>query len=443
MPEFKRGKLIGKGKTKSLYRVIGNESLTVIRSRDEITKNDDPELTEILPGKGKWATATTTATFEILKAAGIPVAFEQRLNDTYFMTPRCEMIKLEVIARRYADGSYLKRNPHLREPKGQPPVRFHRLEIEFFLKTSAGKILDKSGKFVTELPDDWLEKEKKKPVDDPLISNPYHQHAWSLRHPKLPEWESKSRILSIEPESILPDGIKVEDIENITRQTFLVLEGAWANLGYRLVDFKIEFGLDKSGRLLVADVIDNDSWRLRTQTWEELSKQLFRDNADRGLIANKYELVANLTDRFRIPKQAIVLWRGSKKDDLPDVPNLTGINMVEIVLSGHKSTSKTLERLEEILADFPDKGVIISIVGKSNGLGPTLAARTSWPVISVPANQKARPHDTWSSLEMPTEVPLATVLLPENAVLNALNILAQTNPIAYMHRQYAIEKLDK
>ena len=44
---------------------------------------------------------------------------------------------------------------------------------------------------------------------------------------------------------------------------------------------------------------------------------------------------------------------------------------------------------------------------------------------------------------MPSDVPNATMLKEKNAILNALNILAQKNPAAYMYRQYAIEELDK
>ena len=257
-------------------------------------------------------------------------------------------------------------------------------------------------------------------------------------------WDKENSYLnqSINPLSILPDGISVEDIEKILRQVVLVLEGAFAQFGIRFIDIKIEFGITSKGELVVADVIDNDSWRAKDSDWNELSKQLFRDNADMKLISDKYSLMARLVQNFRIPRQAFVLWRGSSSDDFPEVPDVAGVEKVEITLSGHKSPRKCMNELERILAEYPEGGVILAVVGMSNGLGPTIAARTSWPVITIPATVKTKPHDVWSSLEAPSNVPLLTVLNPKNAVLSALNILAQKNPAAYMIRQLEIEKLD-
>jgi len=440
--EIQEGYPIGHGKTKTILTVKnGNSSRIIMRNGDEMTKNDDPNATLILPGKGSWATTTTSATFQILKDAGIPVAFERRLNETDFLAKNCQMIKLEVIARRYADGSYIKRNPHLRKPKGEPPYRFHRLEFELFLKTSNGVIKAHDNFVLGTTPNDCLEKGKDKQVDDPFIKNPYDD-VWVLCHPKIPTWEKDSNLDSMLSGSILPEGITVQAIEELTRKTFLVLEAAWAKLSYRLVDFKIEFGAGPDGELLVADVIDNDSWRLRTTDWQELSKQLFRDNAEMELIAARYAMVADLVKQFRIPRQGIVFWSGSKNDPVPEPYNVAGIEERGVVQSGHKGTLLSLVNLESTLSFFPEGGVIVAIVGKSDGLGPILAAHTSWPVIAVALTQKERPHDVWSSLEMPSNVPLLTVLSPENAVLAALNILAQSNPAAYMHRQYAIEQLD-
>jgi len=434
---------VTEGKTKTIWQSPDKPGDVIIENKDDITKNDDPSATETMLNKAVHATTTTCAVFSLLKEAGIPVAFEQQLSATTFTAPKCKMIPLEVVMRRYAVGSYLNRYPNLRKKKDETPHRFHRLVCEFFLKTTGGKIKDCDGAHIGNMPNDCLETEREKPVDDPFISN-HLDEVWFLHHPKIPNWDMESYLgVSISQDRILPENVTVYKIEELTRKVFLILEGAWAKLGFRLIDFKIEFGIDENGNLFVADVIDNDSWRLRTSDWQELSKQCFRDNDSMGEIANKYALVAELVNKFTCPKQAIVFWRGSKDDKLPETHSFTSITIEDIVLSGHKSPSQCLEKLEEILAAYPGGGVIIPIVGMSNGLGPILSARTSWPVIAVSAKHGERPHDVWSSLEMPSNVPMVTVLSPKNAVLAALNILAQSNPIAYMRRQIEIEELDK
>jgi phosphoribosylcarboxyaminoimidazole (NCAIR) mutase len=149
--------------------------------------------------------------------------------------------------------------------------------------------------------------------------------------------------------------------------------------------------------------------------------------------------------QFRIPKQALVFWRGSKSDDFPKLPKdfkSTGLSVIEITLSGHKSPRYCLKTIEGLLAMHPDGGVVVPIVGMSNGLGPTLAARITWPVASVCNSFKDFPEDAWSNLRMPSHVPMATFAKDTNAVEFALNVLAQKNPAIYMQRQKAIEKLD-
>jgi len=443
MEKMNENTVVAKGKTKTLYELPDRPGVVSVRSGDEITKNDDPLATQKMDNKAIHATSTTCEIFSLLKAAGIPVAFLERTSPTEFLAPKCKMIQLEVILRRYAVGSYLKRFPNLGKKSGELPHRFHRLMFELFLKTTGGEIRNQYGEVVGNMPNDCLETEREKPVDDPFINNPYAD-SWELGHPKIPSWEKSSNFtFGINQDEILPDGVTVEMIEELARKTFLVLEGAWAQLGCRLIDFKIEFGIGPNGELLVADVIDNDSWRLRDRNWQELSKQLFRDNADMSQIADKYAIVANLTSRLVIPQQTIVLWRGSKDDKLPEIPVLAGIGNVEVVESGHKAPGACLPSLEEVLATYPEGGVVLALVGKSNGLGPMLSARTSWPVVGVAITAEEHPEDVWSSLSMPSQVPMATIISPKNAVLLALNILAQKNPVAYMYRQYAIEELDK
>lgn len=428
---MKKGKILIEGKTKIISLDEENSGMVIIGNKDDITKNDNPDETKVMTGKAELATTTTCAVFQLLKNAGIPVACEKQLSPTEFLAPKVEMILLEIIWRRYAVGSFLKRHPEFGVNEGELPHRFHSSVFELFLKTTGKVLKDKLGNELGTVT-----------VDDPFIVNPYESE-WNLFHPKKPTWEDESDLqISVRANDILPKGVTVSKIEELLRRVGLVLERAWTQPRCHLIDFKIEMGVTANGQLVVADVIDADSWRLRDANWQELSKQLFRDNVDIDQIADKYALVARLVEQLWIPKQAIVVWRGSDTDSFPKMPAVSGIEIVDVVLSGHKSPRKCLCELEKILTRFPEGGVILACAGMSNGLGPTLSARTSWPVIGVAISSKEFPADAWSNLRTPSQVPMLTVMNIKNAILAALNILSQKNPAAYAERQLAIEKLD-
>ncbi len=261
-------------------------------AKDDITAGDGAKH-DVIPDKGRLATATTCNVFRLLKACGLPVAFEEQNSATSFIAPPCTMLPYEVVVRREAHGSALKRSPHF--AKGQ---LFPKLLVEFYLKTK-----DK----------DW----KGKPLvaDDPLMQYEDGGAQIKLFNPAKP-------ILGSEPFLVLqtadvfshPEEYKFfPEMRRIARQAFLVLERAWALEGGTLVDFKVEFGFDAKGNLLLADVIDNNSWRV-LENGAYIDKQVYRDGGALDTVAAKYKQVAETTGHFRLPRQRIILWRGSESD---------------------------------------------------------------------------------------------------------------------------------
>ena len=102
----------------------------------------------------------------------------------------------------------------------------------------------------------------------------------------------ESRYADVSPELIA-------SLRNRTVSAFEVIEAAWKQQGGVYIDFKIECGFDReTGDLLVADVIDSDSGRLRFGD-VDMSKQSYRDGtATLPEIKKKFDEVAALTDRF-------------------------------------------------------------------------------------------------------------------------------------------------
>lgn len=411
--------LVAEGKTKKIYRVNGGSDLVAVISKDDITAGDGAKH-DVIPDKGRLANATTCNVFRLLKACGLPVAFEEQDGPTSFIAPPCTMLPYEVVVRREAHGSYLKRNPHF--GKGQ---LFPRLILEFFLKT---KDRNWNGKPLV--------------ADDPLMQ--YDDGGADIRL-----FDPAKPILGQQPFLVLPPGAvfsrddewkSFAEMRRIARQAFLILEKAWQLEGATLVDFKVEFGFDSKGRLLLADVIDNDSWRV-LEGGAYIDKQVYREGGALDDVAAKYRRVAEVTGHFGLPRQRIILWRGSESDNTEPFAKALGEfkdMMTVVTCSIHKEPVAGAAILHKMIQEVPDS-VVIANIGRSNGAGPTLSAMSTVPVITVPANAREFPEDVWSSLRGPSNVPVMTVLEPANAVLAALQILSARNPRIYARVRGEIE----
>jgi phosphoribosylaminoimidazole carboxylase PurE protein len=419
-PIRKLGALVNEGKTKRIHQIAGSADLVALVAKDDITAGDGAKH-DIIAGKSALANATTCNVFRLLKGCGIPVAFEEQDSPTSFIAPGCKMLPYEVVTRREAHGSYLKRHPHL--GKGQ---LFPRLIVEFYLKTK-----DKT----------W----KGKPLvaDDPLMDYAEGDAQIRLLNPAKP-------LVGQEPFLVLSTAEVFEhkdeakffpEMQRIARQTFLALEKAWQLEGGTLVDLKVEFGFDSKGRLLLADVIDNDSWRV-LENGAYIDKQVYRDGGALDTVVEKYRRVAEITGRFRVPLQRIILWRGSESDKTEAFTAALGelADLVTVVTrSAHKEPIAAANTLYRLAQEVPD-AVVLAYIGRSNGAGPILSALSTLPVITVPAGYRDFPDDVWSSLRAPSNVPVMTVLEPSNAVLAALQILSARNPRIYAKLRGDIEQ---
>jgi phosphoribosylaminoimidazole carboxylase/phosphoribosylaminoimidazole-succinocarboxamide synthase len=413
------GTLVNEGKTKIIYLTEGTDDRVTVVAKDDITAGDGAKH-DIIPEKGRLATTTTSNVFHLLKECGIPAAFTEQDSAISFSAPKCDMLPYEVVVRREAHGSYLKRNPHI--AKGH---LFPRLIVEFFLKTKGRT---------------W--RGNRLICDDPMMVYSDGSERIELFDPAKPIAGQKP-FLVLAPAAVFTHDEEWKmfaEMRRLARQAFLALEKAWQLEDGRLVDLKVEFGLDARGNLLLADVIDNDSWRV-LEGGAYIDKQVYRDGGALDDVAAKYRHVADVTGHFRVPHQRIILWRGSEKDSTEAFDDALGDlkDMMTVVTSStYKEPVAAGGIFHRMIQDTPDS-VVIAYVGRANAAGPTLSAMSTVPVITVPASVKEFPDDLWSSLRAPSAVPVMTVLEPANAVLAALQVLAARNPRLYARTRADIE----
>ncbi len=80
-----------------------------------------------------------------------------------------------------------------------------------------------------------------------------------------------------------------------------VLEKAWKEFDVSLIDMKIEVGITNDYEIVIADVIDNDSWRIwpHGDPKRQLDKQSFRDGDKLTEVQKNYKAVTEYTRKFK------------------------------------------------------------------------------------------------------------------------------------------------
>ena len=420
-----RGEKANEGKTKQIWDIHGAPNDVEVFSKDDITGGDGKRH-DVIPGKGEVSNRTTSNVFQLLKDSGVAVAYKQQLSPTSFFASKTRQILLEVVVRRLAMGSVIERHPYL-----QKLHIFERLVFELFLKTT-GKQWE--GETI--------------PVDDPFAQivgdkvSLYDPHK-PLHGQKPFKTISLSDVLGEANPEIASRFLA--DLEKLAKSVFLILERGYALGGnFELVDMKVEVGYDADGNLLVSDVIDAESIRLR-RDGKNFDKQPYRDEGLSPVVMERFGEVLRATERFFVPRQQVILWTGSPKDDTGPfetaVKDLSGglIPVWKIVCSMHKEPQRGIQLFKEAAQRVPCSVGCVEL-SLSNGAGPVLAALSALPIHTVPLGVKEFPDDVWSSLRMPSNVPLGVILKQENAAEHVLRILAQNNPALHARLRMSVEE---
>lgn len=262
------------GKTKTIAPLWEGMDVGLVTTKDDITAGDGAKH-DVMSGKAELATRTTCNVFEYLRSRDVPVAYIGRDGPTTFLTRICDMIPVEVVVRRIAFGSYCKRHPDV-----VVGTVFEAPVIEFFYKTTGRRIGN-----------------QQLPCDDPLMEWNDINGCYDLYLPNKPPIDGHIGRLELPNADVKVLEHQLGECTVIATDVNTCLRNAWWTLDGTLYDFKLEFGVLSDGSVVLADVVDCDSWRV---DWRgiQLSKQGYRDDDDLNRVHGVYRLAASLTDQL-------------------------------------------------------------------------------------------------------------------------------------------------
>ena len=224
--------LLYEGKAKKIFSTE-NDNEFVVYYKDDATAVNGEKKAEI-SSKGILNNKISTIMFEELAKEGIISHFIKSLSDREMLVKKVEILPLEVIVRNITAGSFCKR---------------YGVEEGIVLDQPIFEMSYKNDEF-----------------GDPLLND---DHAIALK------LATKEEIDFLRSQTL--------KINEIMKKFFLKMD-------LKLVDFKLEFGKDVDGNIILADEISPDTCRLwDVNTNEKLDKDRFR--RDLGDLVEGYEEV--------------------------------------------------------------------------------------------------------------------------------------------------------
>ena len=211
-----------RGKAKTVYYTDDSDKL-ILHFRND-TSAFDGEKIEQLDRKGEVNNKFNHFIMTKLEGAGIATQVEALVSDTESLVKKLDMIPVECVVRNLSAGSLVRRLGVEEGKELNPPI------FEFFLKNDA--------------------------LHDPMV-NDYHILSFG--------WATEAQ---------------VAEMKTLTFKVNNVLKALFDEAGMLLVDYKLEFGIDKDGNIVLGDEFTPDGCRL----WDkETRKKMDKDRFRQGL----------------------------------------------------------------------------------------------------------------------------------------------------------------
>ena len=234
--------LIYEGKAKKIFAHEDADKV-IIEFKDDATAFNALKKAKF-EGKGELNCLISSRIFEFLIKNDIPTHYLERKNNNSMIAQKIKIIPLEIVLRNIAYGSLCK------ETTIKPGLVLESPLIDIYLKN-----------------DD---------LNDPLLT--------------------KDRINLLK----IIDNEDLEFISNLTLRINKLLKTFFYDIKLELVDFKLEFGYDPEGRIVLGDEISPDNCRLwdlnqNNGTIVSLDKDRFRNDLG-GFIEAYSEINKRIND---------------------------------------------------------------------------------------------------------------------------------------------------
>lgn len=227
--------LLYEGKAKKIWKTE-DENLLISEFKDDLTAFNG-EMKSSEAGKGALNNKISTELFKLLNKNNIATHFVELQDDNHMLHKACKVINIEVIIRNIATGS-LSKNLGIEDGKVLP---FTLVEFDY----------------------------KNDDLGDPKIND---QHALIL--------------------GLVNHQDELDKIRRVARQINDILKPYFFERGLKLVDFKLEFGYDKAGNIILVDELSPDNCRFwDVESGESMDKDRFRKG--KGGLKVAYENVLN------------------------------------------------------------------------------------------------------------------------------------------------------